>query len=189
MVVDLLRGALAGALIGLPIGPTGALCASLALQGRPRSAFAGSLGTAAALAVWATLAALGAGLTGVEHAPWLRAACGLLLVAVAARGWRGRRRPADVPAAGAFAACFGIVISNPAGGALFAAAFVGPLRLDGAALAAGVGAAIGTVAVFAPMIAACAALRLDDAVRQRVVGALALAIGAVGVSLVVSAAC
>ena len=154
-------GIVGGALLGLPVGPTGAICASYALRGELRAALLGAAGSALALSAWGALAVLGIDAT----EDWLPARTtlswlsGAVLLGVATFVWRGADRP-QAPrqqTAGPLLLCAGVVISNPAGLALFVLLFAGPLPPGPAAIQVtaptlALGVALGTwLAFLGPM--------------------------------------
>lgn len=121
---------LAGLVIGAPVGPTGAICTSVALRGNLSAALAGGAGSATALGIWGALAGAGTAWGGAP-ASSVRALAGLLLVGYGTWLWSRASRSPD--AAGperpwaVTTLCFTMVMSNPAGLALLAALLAGPL--------------------------------------------------------------
>ncbi len=151
----LAKGLVLGFSIAAPVGPIGVLCFRRALEQGFWPAVAGGLGTAAADAAYAAVAAFGitaisALLLDFRHA--------LAIVGGVALLWLGmhafRARPADHPAgaegrglAPMFAATFLLTLANPATILSFAAVFAG-LGLAGA-VNGGAAAGMLTLGVFA----------------------------------------
>jgi putative LysE/RhtB family amino acid efflux pump len=173
----LLRGILLGLAVAMPVGPIGVLCIQRSLAGGFWTGFSGGIGTAAADAVYAALAAAGfavlAGSIGtVGSIPvqdilrWGGAAFILWL------GWRTimspvAERAADLPQQGSavrlFAVTFLLTMSNPATILSFVALFAG-LGLAAeptpdAAVSAVAGVFIGSLLWWAVLSGGVAALR------------------------------
>ncbi len=154
-LIFLAKGLLLGFSIAAPVGPIGVLCFRRALEHGFWPAVAGGLGTAAADAAYAALAAFG--ITAVA-ALLLDFQHPLALVGGAALLWLGvrafRARPADRPAetggrgfVPTFAATFLLTAANPTTILSFAAVFAG-LGLVGA-MGGGTAAGMLTLGVFA----------------------------------------
>lgn len=165
-------GFLAGAVLGAPIGPSGAVVASMLLSGRRDEAYLASVGVplghgvvAAITTVTTILAssALGA------HDLALRVVAGAMLVLVGLHLATRRTREADAgPAtgAGSIAGTFLLTVLNPTLFAAYALVAAGPLALGAQPLGWALGivpaaAAIGSAVVF------FGATALLDRVQQR----------------------
>lgn len=151
----LAKGLLLGFSIAAPVGPIGVLCFRRALEQGFWPAVAGGLGTAAADASYAAVAAFGISAVSALLLDFQRA---LALVGGAALLWLGARafrsRPIDRPAeaggrdlASMFAATFLLTLANPSTILSFAAVFAG-LGLVGA-MSGGAAAGVLTLGVFA----------------------------------------
>lgn len=149
------KGLLLGFSIAAPVGPIGVLCFRRALEQGFWPAVAGGLGTAAADASYAAVAAFGITAISAQLLDFQRA---LAIVGGAALLWLGARafrsRPADRPAeasgrglAAMFAATFLLTLANPSTILSFAAVFAG-LGLVGA-MSGGAAAGVLTLGVFA----------------------------------------
>jgi putative LysE/RhtB family amino acid efflux pump len=189
----LLRGVLLGLAVAAPVGPIGVLCIQRSLQGGFWAGFSGGVGTAAADALYAALAAAGfAALAG--HLGAAETALRLGGAAfIAWLGWRTVMAPpasaaADAPLSGRplklFAITFALTIANPATVLSFAALFAGlglaaePGLAAAAAAVAGVFA--GSLLWWAILSGAVAALRHrigDESKRwiNRIAGAALIA--------------
>ncbi len=129
---DLGQGAVLGFSIAAPVGPIGLLCIRRTLEHGPVAGIAGGLGTAAADASYAAVAAFG--LTAISAAV-AAAALPLQIVGIAALVWLGVRTMMQPPAtaaatprgahAGLFAQTFFLTLTNPATIVSFAAIFAG----------------------------------------------------------------
>lgn len=128
------KAILLGLAVAAPLGPIGALCIARTLQMGFAAGFAGGFGTAAADATYAALAALGfAALAGVLDggAGLVRIVGGLLLLALAVKGWRsasGEAKPARADARTLLATAattYALTIANPATILSFVAMFAG----------------------------------------------------------------
>jgi threonine/homoserine/homoserine lactone efflux protein len=129
----LLRGLLIGFSIAAPVGPIGVLCIRRTLADGRAAGLAVGLGAATADAVYGAIA--GFGLTAVSgllvrQQGWLRVGGGVFLCYLGARTFLAR--PAARPAGtagpgllGAFAATFGLTLTNPATVLSFVAIFAG----------------------------------------------------------------
>jgi putative LysE/RhtB family amino acid efflux pump len=153
-VLFLAKGLLLGFSIAAPVGPIGVLCFRRALEQGFWPAVAGGLGTAAADAAYAGVAAFGITAVSALLLGFQRA---LALVGGAALLWLGARafrsRPVDQPVeagrrglASMFAATFLLTLANPSTILSFAAVFAG-LGLIGAM--SGAAAGVLTLGVFA----------------------------------------
>lgn len=151
----LAKGLVLGFSIAAPVGPIGVLCFRRALEQGFWPAVAGGLGTAAADAMYAAVAAFGITAVSALLLDFQRM---LALVGGAALLWLGvrafRARPADGPAEAdgrgltpMFAATFLLTLANPATILSFAAVFAG-LGLAGA-VNGGTAAGVLTLGVFA----------------------------------------
>lgn len=168
----LLRGILLGLAVAMPVGPIGVLCIQRSLAGGFWTGFSGGIGTAAADAAYAALAAAGFALLAGSIGPlqdilrWGGAAFILWL------GWSTMHAPvnetaADLPQQGRpvrlFAVTFLLTMSNPATILSFAALFAGlGLAADptvDAATAAVAGVFIGSLLWWALLSGGVAALR------------------------------
>jgi len=168
----LLRGILLGLAVAMPVGPIGVLCIQRSLAGGFWTGFSGGIGTAAADAVYAALAAAGFAVLASSIGPaqdvlrWGGAAFILWL------GWRTvtapvAERAADLPQQGSpgrlFLVTFLLTMSNPATILSFAALFAGlglaaEPTLD-AAVSAVAGVFIGSLLWWAVLSGGVAALR------------------------------
>lgn len=168
----LLRGILLGLAVAMPVGPIGVLCIQRSLAGGFWTGFSGGIGTAAADAVYAALAAAGFAVLAGSLGPaqdilrWGGAAFILWL------GWRTiaapvAERAADLPQQGQpirlFVVTFLLTMSNPATILSFAALFAG-LGLAAeptvdAAVSAVAGVFIGSLLWWAILSGGVAALR------------------------------
>lgn len=168
----LLRGILLGLAVAMPVGPIGVLCIQRSLAGGFWTGFSGGIGTAAADAVYAALAATGFAVLAGSLGPaqdilrWGGAAFILWL------GWRTiaapvAERAADLPQQGQpirlFVVTFLLTMSNPATILSFAALFAG-LGLAAeptvdAAVSAVAGVFIGSLLWWAILSGGVAALR------------------------------
>lgn len=151
----LAKGLVLGFSIAAPVGPIGVLCFRRALEQGFWPAAAGGLGTAAADAAYAAVAAFGITAISTLLLDFQRA---LAIVGGAALLWLGlrafRTRPADRAAAAGgrglapmFAATFLLTLANPSTILSFAAVFAG-LGLVGA-MNGGTAAGVLTLGVFA----------------------------------------
>jgi threonine/homoserine/homoserine lactone efflux protein len=151
----LAKGLILGFSIAAPVGPIGVLCFRRALEQGFWPAVAGGLGTAAADAAYAAVAAFGITAVSALLLDFQRT---LTIVGGAVLLWLGMRafrsRPVDRPAAAGgrglasmFAATFVLTLANPSTILSFAAVFVG-LGLVGA-MSGGVAAGVLTLGVFA----------------------------------------
>lgn len=151
----LAKGLVLGFSIAAPVGPIGVLCFRRALEQGFWPAAAGGLGTAAADAAYAAVAAFGLTAVSALLLDFQRA---LAIVGGAALLWLGARayraRPAERPAPGGergltsmFAATFLLTLANPTTILSFAAVFAG-LGLVGA-MRGGMAAGLLTLGVFA----------------------------------------
>jgi len=151
----LAKGLVLGFSIAAPVGPIGVLCFRRALEQGFWPAAAGGLGTAAADAVYAGVAAFGLTAISALLLDFQRA---LAIIGGAALLWLGARayraRPAERPAPGGerglasmFAATFLLTLANPTTILSFAAVFAG-LGLVGA-MRGGAAAGVLTLGVFA----------------------------------------
>lgn len=129
---DFGQGAVLGLSIAAPVGPIGLLCIRRSLEHGPWAGIAGGLGTAAADAAYAAVAAFG--LTAVSAA-LTAVALPLQAVGILTLVWLGRRTFTAAPAitaatprgahAGLFAQTFFLTLTNPATILSFAAMFAG----------------------------------------------------------------
>jgi putative LysE/RhtB family amino acid efflux pump len=151
----LAKGLLLGFSIAAPVGPIGVLCFRRALEQGFWPAVAGGLGTAAADAAYAAVAAFGITAVSALLLDFQRT---LAILGGAALLWLGVRaslsRPVDRPAeagerglASMFAATFLLTLANPSTILSFAAVFAG-LGLVGA-MSGGAAAGVLTLGVFA----------------------------------------
>ncbi len=151
----LAKGLVLGFTIAAPVGPIGVLCFRRALEQGFWPAAAGGLGTAAADAAYAAIAAFGLTAVSALLLDFQRA---LAIVGGAALLWLGvrafRARPTERPAPGGerglasmFAATFLLTLANPTTILSFAVLFAG-LGLVGA-MRGGAAAGVLTLGVFA----------------------------------------
>lgn len=129
---DFGQGAVLGLSIAAPVGPIGLLCIRRSLEQGAWAGIAGGLGTAAADAAYAAVAAFG--LTAVSTALTV-VALPLQAVGIVALAWLGLRTFTAPPAAnaatprgahaGLFAQTFFLTLTNPATIISFAAMFAG----------------------------------------------------------------
>lgn len=129
---DFGQGAVLGLSIAAPVGPIGLLCIRRSLEHGPAAGIAGGLGTAAADAAYAAVAAFG--LTAVSAA-LTAVALPLQAAGILALAWLGLRTFTAPPAAaaatprgahaGLFAQTFFLTLTNPATIVSFVAMFAG----------------------------------------------------------------
>lgn len=129
---DFGQGAVLGFSIAAPVGPIGLLCIRRSLEHGPWAGIAGGLGTAAADAAYAAVAAFG--LTAVSAA-LTTVAVPLQILGIVALVWLGAKTAMQPPAmaaatppgahAGLFAQTFFLTLTNPATILSFAAIFAG----------------------------------------------------------------
>lgn len=151
----LAKGLVLGFSIAAPVGPIGVLCFRRALEQGFWPAAAGGLGTAAADAAYAAVAAFGLTAISALLLDFQRALAivgGVALLWLGARAYRARPPERPAPAderglASMFAATFLLTLANPTTILSFAAVFAG-LGLVGA-MRGGVAAGVLTLGVFA----------------------------------------
>ncbi|MHB1206341.1 MAG: LysE family translocator [Rhodospirillaceae bacterium] len=149
LAADFIRGAALGFSVAAPVGPIGLLCIRRTLEHGVAAGIAGGLGTAAADAAYAGVAAFG--LTAVAAA-LAAVTLPLQVVGIAMLAGLGLRTFTQPPAAvaatprrahaGVFAQTFVLTLANPATILSFAAIFAG-MGLMNAADAARAGALVG----------------------------------------------
>lgn len=174
---DFGQGAVLGFSIAAPVGPIGLLCIRRTLEHGPAAGIAGGVGTAAADAAYAAVAAFG--LTAVSAA-LVSVALPLQAVGIVALAWLGLRAFTAAPAAtaatprgahaGLFAQTFFLTLTNPATIISFAAMFAGlGLASGGDATRAGALVAVTFAGSLAWWIALSSAV---SAARKRVTPAI-----------------
>jgi putative LysE/RhtB family amino acid efflux pump len=145
LIGDFGQGAVLGFSIAAPVGPIGLLCIRRTLEHGPTAGIAGGLGTAAADASYAAVAAFG--LTAVS-AVVTAVALPLQVLGILTLAWLGARTMMQPPAttaasargahAALFAQTFFLTLTNPATIISFAAIFAGlGLATGGGAVRAG----------------------------------------------------
>lgn len=195
-------GVATGLTLGAPFGPTGALCASLVLEGRYRVALVGAAGSACGIATWGVLAMAAAAPLTALLTPWavaLRTVSALIFLAMAVGLWsrtatrqsgtgEGRRGLAPLTGDGksAFLTCYGVVASNPTG-LMLVALLGGPVAsIGGPSWAAVVfvplGIALGGATAFWILLSQLHARRerLTPAHRVRIQRGFAIFVGLLG---------
>lgn len=180
-----LASLLTGLTAGAPVGPTGALCTSLALRGNLRSALAGGAGSALAMGMWGVLAGLGQSWVGATlSAGRIPVITGLLIAGYGiALGLKGPATRDATGGEGAWATttlCFSMVMLNPAGFVAIVLLLSGtiartgaPAWVSGAVVGAGVGAGcLVAFSVVMPLMHRLGA-NVGDRVRRALVRLLA----------------
>jgi putative LysE/RhtB family amino acid efflux pump len=153
LAADFVRGAALGLSIAAPVGPIGLLCIRRTLEYGVAAGIAGGLGTAAADAAYAAVAAFG--LTAVS-ATLAAAALPLQAAGILVLAWLGLRTFTRPPAAatatprqthaGLFVQTFFLTLTNPATILSFVAMFAGVGLLNGSAPARAAAVVSGTIA-------------------------------------------
>jgi len=120
-MIIVVKGLIIGVLIAMPVGPVGLLCINRSLSQGKVQGFISGLGAATADAIYASIAAFG--LTFVssflcEHRLWLRAAGGVALCLLGARGLlskdgRQERAVRDRRSTGNYLSAFFLTLTNP----------------------------------------------------------------------------